>query len=104
MTDMDLYASWHGEQSAAWLYQCIAESEPEPRKKALFIALGSEATAQAAHWATLLTQQGQSLNFVPDRRTRLVGWLVRWLGPARASRWFRHPQSPRLVRESAVQQ
>lgn len=83
MTDMDPYASWHGEQSAAWLYQCIAESEPEPRKKALFIALGSEATAQAAHWANLLTQQRQSLNFVPDRRTRLVGRLVRWLGPAR---------------------
>ncbi|MBI3371319.1 MAG: VIT1/CCC1 transporter family protein [Betaproteobacteria bacterium] len=81
---MDPAESLHGELSAAYLYRVIAAHEREPRKQRLFAELARDAEKQAAIWERKLREAGKlPPAFSPDRRTRLVGALVRLLGPAR---------------------
>jgi len=73
--------SWFHERQSAWLYQRLARVETEPKKQALFIALGQAAEAQAASWATYLPDGAPT--FQPSLRARLVAALVSRLGPSR---------------------
>jgi len=77
---MDASESRDGELGAAHLYRLIAAREDEPRKRRMFEELAKDAERQAAIWAENLGDQSA---WRPDLRTRIVGFLVRWLGPAR---------------------
>jgi VIT1/CCC1 family predicted Fe2+/Mn2+ transporter len=77
---MDASESREGELGAAYLYRLIVAREADPRKKRLFEELAREAEEQAAVWAGKL---GTPPEFRPDPRTRIVGALLRLLGPER---------------------
>ncbi|HVC12078.1 MAG TPA: VIT1/CCC1 transporter family protein [Burkholderiales bacterium] len=81
---MDTAESRLGELTSAYLYRLIAAREPEARKKRLFEELARDADAQALHWERQLRAQGiEPGPFSPDLRARLVGLLLRLLGPRR---------------------
>ena len=83
---MDAAESLSGELAAAWLYRVIAAHERDPRKQRLFEQLAREADGQAAIWERKLRATGiEPQPFRPDLRTRVVGALVRVLGPARVT-------------------
>ena len=69
--------SWYHERESAWLYRVVADAESDPRHQQLFRALSQAAEEQATHWARL-ANPGE---FHPSTRARLVGTLVRRLGP-----------------------
>ena len=73
--------SWFEERQSAWLYRVLADHERDTRRAALFRALASAADDQANAWLERLVDAGASpAGFVPSRRARLVGWLIRWFG------------------------
>jgi VIT1/CCC1 family predicted Fe2+/Mn2+ transporter len=76
-------ASWHEEKCSAYLYQVMAESEPDLSIADMFRALSSEADKQAAIWRQVIEPDTHGLPYIykPDVRTRLVAWLVRRFGP-----------------------
>jgi VIT1/CCC1 family predicted Fe2+/Mn2+ transporter len=81
---MDNRESRLGELTSAYLYRVIAAREPEPRKKRLFEELARDAERQALHWERQLRAEDiEPGAFRPALRARLVGLLVRWLGPQR---------------------
>jgi VIT1/CCC1 family predicted Fe2+/Mn2+ transporter len=91
--------SLEGELTAAYLYRVVAECEPEPRKKRLFMQLANEAEQQAKHWQRALVAQGAPAPaFAPPLRARLIAWLVRLLGPQRLT----HALAAMKVRGMAV--
>lgn len=69
--------SWYHERESAWLYRVVADAESDPRHQQLFRALSQAAEEQSTHWARL-ANPGE---FRPSMRARLVGALVRRLGP-----------------------
>ncbi len=71
--------SWYHERESAWLYRVVAQHEPDARLGQMFGALAEAAEGQAAHWATLAHPGA----FEPRLRARVVGALVRTLGPRR---------------------
>src|SRR5260221_13904050 len=71
------YDSWYHECESAWLYRVVADAESDPRLQQLFRALADAAEEQALHWA----KAANPGPFHPQLRSRLVGWLVRRLGP-----------------------
>lgn len=74
--------SWHEEKQSAWLYRRVAESEADPAKRALFVALADAAEAQGHVWAERMQREGRSLPlFRPELRARLVARLLSWTGP-----------------------
>ncbi|MGH8673536.1 MAG: VIT1/CCC1 transporter family protein, partial [Burkholderiales bacterium] len=81
---MDPSESREGELTSAYLYRLIAEREREPRRKRLFEELARDAQDQARHWDERMRASGiEPAPFRPDLRARLVGKLVRMLGPQR---------------------
>jgi len=76
-------AGWHEEKRSAYLYQVMAESEPDLSVADLFRALSCEADKQAAVWRQAIEPDAPGLPYIykPDFRTRLVAWLVRRFGP-----------------------
>src|SRR5436190_69251 len=42
--------SWYHEKESAWLYGVVAATEPDPRKRDLFVKLAAAAEEQAACW------------------------------------------------------
>jgi VIT1/CCC1 family predicted Fe2+/Mn2+ transporter len=77
--------SWNEEQRSAFLYLACAQAEAGTPRAELFRRLAGEAEAQAAIWRAQLTARGHAPPgpFVADARTRLVGALVRKVGPRR---------------------
>ncbi len=77
--------SWREEQQSAFLYRVIAEYEPAPELRKLFMKLAETAEGQAHYWQRLAADKGMTLPspFRPALRARLVAWLVKWLGPQR---------------------
>ncbi|HVA56236.1 MAG TPA: VIT1/CCC1 transporter family protein [Gammaproteobacteria bacterium] len=77
--------SWQEEQQSAFLYRVIADCEPKPELRTLFVKLAEAAESQSQHWQKLLTDKGVKLpsHFHPALRARLVAQLVRWMGPQR---------------------
>lgn len=75
---MDTRERWEEEARSAWLYAQLARAERDPRRRALFEALG----VAAAHQASLVeAEAGRSFGEVSPRlRGRLVALLARTLG------------------------
>lgn len=74
--------SWHEEKQSAWLYRRVADSEADPAKRALFVALADAAESQAHVWAASMKREGAEVPlFRPALRARLVARLLDWVGP-----------------------
>jgi len=74
-------ARWRSEKESAWLYEIVADHEPDPVKQKAFRALGGAAEEQAQILAGDL--DGEPPPFTASKRARLVGALVRRFGPRR---------------------
>jgi VIT1/CCC1 family predicted Fe2+/Mn2+ transporter len=74
------HESWFHERESAWLYRRVAEHEPDPRKQQLFISLAEAAERQAERWSAH-PDSAVGEAFVPTLRARLIGRLLRWIGP-----------------------
>jgi vacuolar iron transporter family protein len=76
--------SWLEETRSAWLYEELAQVEPDARIAALFRALGTEAGKQRETWAAIAARENATLPaFKPGPRERLTLALARRLGPRR---------------------
>jgi VIT1/CCC1 family predicted Fe2+/Mn2+ transporter len=82
---MSARESWSQEMESVFLYRAIADVEPSPERRALFVRLAGEAEAQAGIWADRLRVEGGTAPaaFHPPARARVVAALVRRLGPER---------------------
>ena len=74
--------SWKEEKRSAYLYRILSDQESGTPRQLLFLELAREADSQAELWVTELRKTGQPEPgaYVPDRRARIVAWLVRTLG------------------------
>ena len=77
--------NWRSEKQSAYLYRIIAARESAAQIRRMFERLAEAAEAQAREWEQIAARAQQPIvqAFTPDMRTRLVGWLVKWLGPRR---------------------
>lgn len=75
-------ARWREEKESAWLYQVVAEAEPNPARGRLFVKLAASAEEQAAILAGDLGEVPP--RFRPSIRARLVAGITRILKPARS--------------------
>ena len=75
--------SWLEEKRSAWLYQRVAAAEPDLQLKQTFLDMAHAAEKQAGVWADAAHRQGQipPAHYSPDRRTQLVGRLIKAFGP-----------------------
>ncbi len=75
--------SWREEKRSAYLYRQVSDAESGTPRQILFLELARAADEQADLWAREIRKSGGTPPTVyrPDLRTRLVGWLVRKLGP-----------------------
>lgn len=84
-TAPDLHAfahHWQDEADAAFLYRILAESEPDVRKKSLYLRLAEVEDKHVKVWENLLSQHGRRVGpHRPSARTRLLATLGRWRGP-----------------------
>ncbi len=84
MTDHEL-ASWREEKQSAYLYRIVSDAESGTPRQVLFLELAYAAEKQADLWVQEMKKAGVAppTLYLPDRRTRIVGRLVRWFGPRR---------------------
>lgn len=81
---MDDRERWLDEAQSAWLYGALARAEPDPRLRALFLALQGTSEAQAELIAADVRAAGGTLPPLrPSARVRLVAALARAVGPRR---------------------
>ncbi|HEY7986959.1 MAG TPA: VIT1/CCC1 transporter family protein [Methylophilaceae bacterium] len=75
--------SWLAEKRSAYLYRILSDAESGNPKQLLFLELAREADEQSALWATEIRKNGTPLpdRYAPDKRTKLVVWLIKKLGP-----------------------
>ncbi len=75
--------SWLEEKRSVWLYQRVAAAEPDLQLKQTFLDMAHAAERQAGLWADTAHRQGQvpPAHYTPDRRTQLVGRLIKTFGP-----------------------
>jgi VIT1/CCC1 family predicted Fe2+/Mn2+ transporter len=79
---MDALHNWTEEKRSAWLYRIVSDAESGTTRQILFLELAQAADRQAALWAEALIRDGRPVPaaYLPDPRTRLVGWLIPRLG------------------------
>lgn len=77
-----LLDSWESEVQAAWLYLVLAEVETGENQR-LFEALSADALEQSKAWVKAIEEAGGSPPgpYEPPFRVRLVGTLIRRIGP-----------------------
>ena len=77
--------SWHDEKQSAYLYRIVSDAESGTPRQILFLELANAAEQQAGLWVQEMKKTGAAppSQYQPDRRTRFVAQLVRWLGPRR---------------------
>jgi len=77
--------SWHEEKQSAYLYRIVSDAESGTPRQILFLELANAAEQQAALWVLEMKKTGIAppAQYRPDRRTRVVGRLIRWFGPRR---------------------
>jgi len=71
--------NWYHERESAWLYGKVAATEPDPRKRQLFLSLAAAAQRQADKW-----EQGAASPpppFRPQLRARIIAGLLKRVGP-----------------------
>lgn len=80
---MSKLANWHEEKQSAWLYRILAEIERDATKSELFRGLARAAERQAGIWEKEIRRDGEPLpaRFQPSPRARVVGLLLRRIGP-----------------------
>ncbi|MDA1107986.1 MAG: VIT1/CCC1 transporter family protein [Proteobacteria bacterium] len=80
---MSATENWAEEMQSAYLYRVLAEVEPDPVKRTLFLRLSEVAESQAGIWVQQAHTQGATVpaRFHPPLRARLVARLIRILGP-----------------------
>ena len=78
-----MFENWNEEMQSAWLYRVMAAHESDENLVRMFSALADAAESQAQLWAFKLKQEndGFDTRFRPSRRSRLVAFLIRKLGP-----------------------
>jgi vacuolar iron transporter family protein len=78
-TDVDRYHA----NLRAELDRAIADAEPDPARRGVFLELSRAEATHAAHWREKLRAAGApEPHFAPSRRTRLLAMLARRFGPA----------------------
>jgi VIT1/CCC1 family predicted Fe2+/Mn2+ transporter len=77
--------SWQEEKRSAYLYRLVSDAESGTPRQILFLELARAADEQAELWAREIRKAGSEAphGYRPDVRTRLVGRLVKALGPRR---------------------
>ena len=77
--------SWNEEKQSAYLYRIVSDAESGTPRQILFLELAMAAEKQAGLWVQEMKKIGAAAptQYVPDRRTRMVGRLVQWFGPRR---------------------
>ena len=77
--------SWLEEKQSSYLYRLVSDAESGTPRQLLFLELARAADTQADLWVAEMKKTGITLPgpYSPDRRTRIVGRLVKWLGPRR---------------------
>lgn len=75
--------SWLEEKRSAYLYRILSDKESGTIRQLLFLELAKAADEQAALWAIEIRKLDSAVpeQYVPDQRTRLVGWLIQKMGP-----------------------
>jgi vacuolar iron transporter family protein len=76
--------SWYHEKESAWLYCRVADAEPDPKKRALFLKLAAAAEEQAGKWQAVAARgaaPAAARRFVPALRARIVARLLRHFEP-----------------------
>lgn len=71
--------SWFHEKQSAWLYRQVVAVEKDPAKGRLFARLADAAEEQAHRWQA--NTPDTSFSFHPGMRARIVGALLRRVGP-----------------------
>lgn len=81
--DLDAFEHhWQDEADAAFLYRVLAASEPDEKKKSLYLKLADVEDRHVEIWANLLASHGRSPGtHRPSGRTRLLAALGRRFGP-----------------------
>jgi len=79
---MNALENWTEEKRSAWLYRIVSDAESGTPRQVLFLELAQAADRQASIWAAAMENAGQPVPeaYRPDRRTRLIGWLIPRLG------------------------
>ena len=77
--------SWLEEKQSSFLYRVLADCEPAPELKTLFMRLADAAEEQSRTWERLAAERGATLpkGFKPSARARIVAHMLRRLGPER---------------------
>lgn len=77
--------SWLEEKQSAYLYRIVSDAESGTPRQVLFLELANAAEKQAGLWVTEMKKLGVATptHYLPDRRARVVGQLIRWFGPRR---------------------
>ena len=77
--------SWREEKQSSYLYRIVSDAESGTPRQILFLELAKAAEHQADLWVAEMKKGGVAppTHYSPDRRTRVVGRLVKWLGPRR---------------------
>jgi vacuolar iron transporter family protein len=76
--------SWYHEKESAWLYQRVAEAEPDPHKRTLFLKLATAAEEQAQRWQQIARRDAPTApprSFRPSLRARVVARLLKRFDP-----------------------
>lgn len=75
--------NWQTEKNLAHIYRILSDLESGNPRQLLFLELAKDADEQADLWAKEVRKAREMppVNYRPDRRTRAVAWLLRWLGP-----------------------
>ena len=78
-------ASWREEKQSSYLYRIVSDAESGTPRQILFLELAKAAEQQADLWVAEMKKNGVAPppHYAPDRRARVVGRLVKWLGPRR---------------------
>lgn len=77
--------SWLEEKQSSYLYRLVSDAESGTPRQILFLELAKSAEQQADLWVAEMKKTGITLPgpYSPDLRTRVVGRLVKWVGPRR---------------------
>lgn len=83
---MEELNSWMEEQRSAYLYNIIAEIEPDAKRKKLFHDLANAAIQQAAIWEIKILAVGARVpaKYTPDFRAKIVAVIVKIFGTKRS--------------------
>ena len=75
--------NWRSEKESAYLYRIIAGRETAGTVRRMFERLTDAAETQAREWEVIAARTNEVIpkRFEPSVRVRIVGWLVKRMGP-----------------------